>query len=97
MKQAWSAYRDNLPEELEQLKEGFPFTAFVTYKKQDAASGDLVDLFKTETGSRIELIDLLDSYWAEVTDLFDNVAKLAALEAIRDQDQREDFIVNDHA
>lgn len=102
LKPAWESYKSEFNSKLttDELKEAFPFKAFVTYKMQEAGSEDLVDIFKTtasKTGDKKALVKCLDAHWKTICDMFTRVARLAALETIRDERQRADYIVNVHA
>ena len=98
VKRVWTEYETRLNSlTVEQIKEDYPFKAFTTFKKQEDNSDQLVDIFKTKSGTKKELLACLQSHWQEITAMFGDVAKLAALEAIRDEAQRVDYVINVHA
>ena len=69
----------------------------MTYRRQQADSQQLVELFSPKNGKPTQFHSQAQEYWKEICDLFDQVSKLAALEVIRDDPQRQDFIINVHA
>ena len=69
----------------------------MTFKKQSVESESLVEIFKTKNGTKKELVVCVQQLWQQIASMFTEVAKLAPLEAIRDENQRTNFIVNDHA
>lgn len=43
------------------------------------------------------MTNLVDSYWGDISKIFDKLSKFSALEVIRDEKQRGAFIVNVHS
>jgi len=101
VKRVWTEYEAKLSSScltVDQIKEDYPFKAFTTFKKQEENSDQLVEIFKTKSGTtKKELVACAQSHWQEITAMFGDVAKLAALEAIRDEAQRVDYVINVHA
>lgn len=56
-----------------------------------------MEIFKTKSGTKKELVACAQSHWQEIASMFGDVSKLAALEAIRDEAQRVDYVINVHA
>ena len=63
---------------------------------QEAGAEDLVNIFG-KSADKKALVKCLDSHWRLICDIFARVARLEALEVIRDEKQRADYIVNVHA
>lgn len=98
VKRVWTEYEARLNSlTVEQIKEDYPFKAFTTFKKQEENSDKLVEIFKTKSGTKKELVACAQSHWQEIASMFGDVSKLAALEAIRDEAQRVDYVINVHA
>ena len=81
---------------IEQLKEQFPFTAFMTVKLQNEDDDALVDLFSGNE-NKSDIFLKAKEYWSTVEALFDQIGKLVALETIRDEQQQLSYIVNSHS
>ena len=95
----WQEYSSRIGDlTVDQIKTDYPFTAFVMYKKQEEGSDELVDPFKVKSDSKNELISVVKALYEEIiASLFDDLSKLQALETIRNENQRSEYIVNVHA
>lgn len=97
VKAVWDDFQSSFNDEstVDQVKESFPFTAYFTNKRQEAESEQLTDIFAGSEQSDIK--SLLSGFWEELASIFSQVAKLSALELVRDESQRESFVRNVHS
>lgn len=83
---------------LESIKDSFPLTAYITFKKQESNSDQLVDIFAdAKSESKQDLLARAEEYWSEfIVGLFEQVERLAPLEIIREEAQRANYVINVH-
>ena len=70
---------------IDQIKEDFPFKAYMTFKKQSMDSEELVDIFAEGKDDKEKCIELVKGYFAEIQRVFDRLRELSPLEVIRDE------------
>ena len=75
-REEWEAEAEGLSDA--DLKEKFPLSTFVTYKKQSVDQESLVDIFEGKSGE--ELRKLLAASWDEVERVFGELRSLSALD-----------------
>lgn len=72
---SWETYQSRLNElTLEQVKQDFPFKAFVTFKKQDEASESLVDPLQISSENKDDLIGHINSLYGDlIVEMFEEL------------------------
>ena len=72
---------------IESIKDSFPLTAYITFKRQESNSDQLVDIFAdAKSESKQDLLARAEAYWSEfIVGLFKQVERLAPLEIIREE------------
>ena len=60
-------------------------------------SEELVDIFADGKDDKEKCIELVKGYFAEIQKVFERLRELSPLEVIRDEKQKQNFVIDVHA
>lgn len=69
----------------------------MTFKKQLMDSEELVDIFADGKDDKEKCIELVKGYFTEIHKVFDRLRELSPLEVIRDDRQKQNFVIDVYA